>query len=283
MALIVAWYILFGLHRSINDWLVPFLTGLAHPHGSILTRAALKLPGLAAAGTLWLVNRVDHALTKAASHVSAPVAHWLHSLAAWVTHLFWTAEQFAGDVAHGFERLVEHTIPREIRAATRPLWRGIDHLEGDLARLAGRLHAFQRGIDRLIAHRILPAIRAAEHAITVTIPRELGRVRSRVGSLEDRLTHPSRAWLKRIARSMWGVALFGLLIRTLARRFPWLFCRKVSGVGRRLCGLDQDLLNALLLDTVLIAGTISVVEFAEDLQKIEGAAVELMSGFIREL
>src|SRR5204863_9008550 len=100
---------------------------------------------------------------------------------------------------------------------------------------------------------------------------------------EDRFTHPSRAWLKRIARSMWGVALFGLLIRVLARRFPWLFCRKVSGVGRRLCGLDQDLLNALLLDTVLIAGTISVVEFARDMQKIEGAAVELMSGFIREL
>src|SRR5205814_6090636 len=107
------------------------------------------------------------------------------------------------------------------------LWRGIDHLERDFHHLRERLRAFQRGIDTLIAHRILPAIRAAERAIAVTIPRELGRIRHRVGTLEDRLTHPSRAWLKRIARAMWGVALLGLVVRVLARRFPWLFCRQV--------------------------------------------------------
>ena len=104
-----------------------------------------------------------------------------------------------------------------------------------------------------------------------------------VGTLEHELAHPSRAWLKRLARSMWAVALFGLLVRFLVRRFPWLFCRKVSSVGKRLCGLDQDLLNALLLDTVIISGSISVVEFARDLEAVEGVAVSLMRGFIREL
>jgi hypothetical protein len=281
--LLLAWIVLFGMHRTTNDWLVTLLTRLAHPQGSFITRAALKVVSLAAGGVLWIVNQVDHAVSKAASHASAAVAHWFHGIAAWLTHVFTAAEDFALDVAHGFERLVEHTIPREIRAATRPLWRGIDALEHDLSRLIARLRAFERGIDRLITTRILPAIRAAEHAIAVTIPRELGHIRSRVGQLEHDLTHPSRAWLKRLAASLWGVALFGLLIRTLARRFPWLFCRKVSGVGRRLCGLDQGLLDSLLMDTVLIAGTISVVEFAKDLQAIEKPAVDLMAGFIREL
>jgi hypothetical protein len=243
----------------------------------------MKPLSLAAGGVLWIVNQVDHAISKAASHASAAVAHWFHGIASWITHVFSAAESFALDVEHAIGRIVHHAIPHAIHVATVPIWRGIDHLERDLHHLTQRLAHFARGIDRLLTHRVLPAIRHLEHAVDVTIPRALGRIRTRVGTLEHDLAHPSRAWLKRLARSMWAVALFGLLIRTLAKRFPWLFCRKVKTVGNRLCGLDQDLLNSLLLDTILISGTISVVEFAKDLQAVESAAVDLMAGFIREL
>jgi hypothetical protein len=282
-ALLVAWFLLFGMHRTTNDWLTPLLTGLAHPHGSFLTRAALKPFSLAAGGVLWLVNRVDHFVSKAASHASAAVAHWLHGLAGWVTHVFSAAEAFALDVEHAFTRLVHHTIPHAIHVATVPLWRGIDHLERDLHHLQQRLTHFARGIDRLLTHRVLPALRHLEHAIAVTIPRELGRIRTRVGQLEHDLTHPSKAWIKRLARAMWAAALLGLLIRTLARRFPWLFCRKVKTVGGRICGLDADLLNALLLDTLVISGTISVVAMAKELQALEPAALAIMRAGIDEL
>jgi hypothetical protein len=86
-----------------------------------------------------------------------------------------------------------------------------------------------------------------------------------------------------MARTMWAVALFGLVIRTLARRFPWLFCRKTANVGRRVCGLDTDLLSALLLDTLIIGGTISVVQMAKELQAIEGAALAIIRDGIDEL
>lgn len=283
LALIVAWYVLFGMHRTSNDWLVTLLTRLAHPQGSFLTRAAMKPLSLAAGGVLWVVNQVDHAISKAASHASAAVAHWLHGLASWFTHVFNAAEAFALDVEHAFTRLVHNTIPHAIHVATVPLWRGIDHLERDLHHLQQRLTHFARGIDRLLTHRVLPALRHLEHAIAVTIPRELGRIRTRVGQLEHDLTHPSKAWLKRLARAMWAAALLGLLIRTLARRFPWLFCRKVKTVGGRVCGLDSDLLNALLLDTLIISGTISVVAMAKELQALEPAALAIIRAGIDEL
>jgi hypothetical protein len=283
LALIVAWFLLFGMHRTINDWLTSQLTALLHPHGNVLTRAALKPLALAASGILWIVNQVDHAVSKAASHASAAVAHWLHGLTSWFTHVFSAAEAFAVDVEHAFGRLVHHTIPHAIHVATVPIWRGIDHLERDLHHLAQRLTHFARGIDRLLTHRVLPALRHLEHAVDVTLPRALGRIRTRVGQLEHDLTHPSRAWLKRLARSLWAVALFGLVIRTLARRFPWLFCRKVKTVGGRVCGLDADLLNALLLDTLIISGTISVVAMAKELQAIEPAALAIIRAGIDEL
>ena len=117
-ALLIAWFLLFGMHRTTNDWLTPLLNSLVHPHGSFLTRAALKPLSLAAGGILWIVNQVDHAVSKAASHASHAVAHWFHGIASWITHVFSAAESFAEDVAHGFERLVTHTIPHEIHAKT---------------------------------------------------------------------------------------------------------------------------------------------------------------------
>lgn len=280
--LLVTWFVIYGMHRGNQDWLLPLLNALAHPQGSFLKRIVLKPVSLAAAAISWIVSHVDHALSVAASHTIAPVAHWIHGIAAWISHVFWTAEHFAEATAHAFERLTAQTIPRAIHKAVAPVAHTarLGLREADL--VAHRLRVYARGIDRLLHNRVLPGLRAVERAIDITIPRALGRIRTRVGTLEHDLTHPSRAWLKRLARSMWAVALFGLLIRTLARRFPWLFCRKVKSVGNRVCGLDTDLLNTLLLDTLLISGTVSIVQVARELQTIEGAAVGLLRDFIDE-
>jgi hypothetical protein len=278
-ALLLAWLVLFGMHRSINDWLLPWLTSLAHPHGSFLTRAAVKAAAFVGGGVLWILNRVDHFITKAASHSTAAVAHWFHGIASWITHVFSAAETFAEDVAHGFERLVAHTIPHEIRAATRPLWRGIDHLERDFHHLRERLRAFERGIDRLIAHRILPAIRHAERAIAVTIPRELGRIRARERAAERAIRHPSRAWIKGIWRAGWVLVGAGLMVRFLTRRFPYLFCRNSTNALKAVCGMDTSLLTALLAGTVAL-NEVNLRDFCRTLQAVEGEIVREIHGFV---
>lgn len=281
--LILAWLVLFGMHRSINDWLLPWLTSLAHPHGSFLTRTALKAATYIGGGVLWILNRVDHAITKAASHSTAAVAHWFHGIASWITHVFSAAETFAVDVEHAIGRIVHHAIPHAIHVATVPLWRGIDHLERDFHHLRERLRAFQRGIDTLIAHRILPAIRHLEHAVAVTIPRDIGRLRHRVREVETQLSKPSRAWLRRLALLLWAAGLFGLVVRTLARRFPWLFCRNTKSFGNNLCRINPNLLGSLFADAIILSGTYSLVAFATEIVKVTAQVENAIVHLFREL
>jgi hypothetical protein len=283
ISLLFVGVLLFSLHRSINAWLLPMLTRLAHPQGNFLTRAALWPLAKAAEGVASVVNYVDHRISVSAAHTMAPVAAWFSGIAAWLTTIAYTAGNFAHDVEYGVVRLTTVVLPREIGQATRPIRRRLTRAEKRLVAVGGSIIALRHWINGQLHHHVYPELKHLLHQTTVALPRAIGRVGHRVGELEHELTHPTTKWLRRIAARMWLVALFGLLVRTLARKFPWLFCRKVKSVGNRLCGLDQDLLNALLLDTVIIGGSISVAEFAKDLQAIEGAAVNLMSGFIREL
>jgi hypothetical protein len=228
------------------------------------------------------VNYMIHRLSVAASHYMHPVARWFDGLSAFALGSAVAVGLFAERTAIAFERLTAHVIPREIGRAVRPVERKALKALGLAGLTAAALHHLARQLRHAIYHDVLPRIHHLSHAIDVAIPRELGRIGHRVRDLEHDLTHPGTRWLRRIAGAMWVATLAGLMIRTLARRFPWLFCRQVKGVGNRICGLDAGLLGSLLTDTLIIGGTISVVEFARELQALEGEAVGLIRGFIRE-
>jgi hypothetical protein len=282
-AFLITFVVLYGMERGNNQWLVPLVNALKHPQGSFLKQTALKIAGAALAAVSFIVRYTTHYLSIAASHSIGAVAHWIHGLASWIEHVGAAAGDFAVSVEHAIGRIVHNEIPAAIHHATVPIWRGIDHLEHDAARLAARLKAFQVGIDRIISRRILPAIRAAEHAIAVTIPHELGRIRAKERALERDITHPSRAWVKRIWRAGWILVGAGLMLKFLTRKFPWLFCRNTTAAAKAVCGMDSLLLDALLLETVALTGAISVVNFAKALQAVEGEAVHVMSLGIKEL
>lgn len=282
-AILLAGLVLLALAVTSHVWAKAIGRSIAARRGGGLL-AILTLPiTLLARVVLPVAHYLSHAITKAASHYMHPVASWLTALAHRQLQLTGAAVGFAegigNDVAHGFEI----KVPREIRKRLGLLAKkaGGALILAGLTRAA--LRRFARGIDRLLHEKIIPQVRRLERELTVTLPRELGRIRARARALEDEIRNPSRAFLRRLASRLWLLGLAGLMIRALARRFPWLFCRKVKAVGSRVCGLDNDLLNSLLLDTLLIAGTISVVEMAREMQAIESAAVGLMSDFIDEL
>jgi hypothetical protein len=275
--------VLLALFLLAKIWLEPLIASMSTRSGSRLLRI-VDIPGAFIRDKAGAALRaVEHSISVAATHRMHPVARWFHAAGSFVLGSAWVVGTFAADLAYSVERLTTVVLPREIGRATRPIRRTATRaLAGALA--AGlAVKNLRHYLDRLYGHTIRPALRHATHAVDVTIPRALGGIRTRVRGLERELAHPSTRWLRRTATAMWGAALLGLLVRTLARRFPWLFCRKVKNVGNRLCGLDSDLLSSLLLDTVLIAGTVSVVEFARELQAIEGEAVELLAGFIDEM
>lgn len=281
--ILVSGLLLLGLHQTNQQWLLPLLRTLAHPHGNFLTRAALKPLSLAAGGIAYIVAQVDHAISVSASHYMHPLARWFRGLAAFVTLTAFHAGLFARETAIGFERLTAHVIPREIGRVTRPIDRRAKRAI-KIGTIAGLLGAnLAKRFAHVLGHEIRPQLHHLRHATTVALPHAIGRIGARERAIERELRDSINPRLRRLAKLIGAGYLIGLIVRTLAKRFPWLFCRKVKSVGGRLCGLDQDLLNSLLLDTVLIAGGISVVEFARELQAIEGAALDIMKSTIREL
>lgn len=268
---------------GLTWWLVSMLKAFTHPQGSLWKRIALAPLALAATAIVYIVRAVGHALSYSVSHSMPNVSHWMNDLATREMAINNAEANFAEQTARSFERLVDHTIPIEIRHETAPLRHGIDHLERDLPRLRARLEHFRVGIDRLLRENIMPRVRANERAIDIAIPREIGRIRTRVKTVERTISNPSRSWVKRMWKYGWLAIGAGLVLKFLVRKFPHLFCRNTTRGLKALCGMDSLLLDALLLETTAIVGSISVVQFAEDLQEVEDEAVTLLRGLIQEL
>lgn len=280
-----------ALHQTENQWLRPLLESLAHPRGSFIKKLALRSAGLLVSGVLYVEKHVRAALSHFAAAGLATITTFLHGL----THL-WNGMAseigaIADDVADALGYLRHHTIPHLIHAATAPIarvahdayadarrsislirdlrhdfTRGIDRLEhGIKAWVLTRIH----GIDRLLREGVLPRIRTVERRIGNVITRDLPALRRREAALEREVYGDLRARIGRIEKAL-GLGVFAAVVyRILAKVAPWLFCRNVNKLGRVVCGLDQNTMNALV---ATLLGTLAL----RDLETIArfGAAIE---------
>jgi len=128
------------------------------------------------------------------------------------------------------------------------------------------------------ASRVKPVARALDHVLEWDLP----RLRSRDRYLTDQVGRLWR-WTRTHGRqAATGVAI-GALVFALGRiGAGWVRCSNVRRLGRTVCGMDHDLLESLLADTLAIVGTVSLVEFIRDAQAVEGVALDALGGFIRE-
>jgi hypothetical protein len=275
--------VLYGMLQGSQSWLTTLLNRLAHPQGNFITRAALYPVTKAAQGVISVLHSVEHTMSVAAVHGMGAVTRWFDGLARWLTHNAIVAGNFAEEVASGFERLTVHTIPRAVaKAIAVPIHEvrvGLRHTEAELA----QLRRYARGIDTLVRDRLWPALRRVAHAVDVTLPRSLGRVRARVGAAERAIARPSNRWIKAVWRRGWILVGAGLMVKFLVRKFPYLFCRNSTNALKAVCGLETSLLDSLLLDATAIIGAVSVVEFAEALLEVEDEALGVFRGLIKEL
>jgi hypothetical protein len=154
--------------------------------------------------------------------------------------------------------------------------------------ITAAIHANLPGLARSILH-------TAEHVVTHTVTRIVSATHGalalpgwvihlprRVGRLEHEWTN---AWnrLKRLERLLTATGAAALVIAGLAHLgLRWLRCSNVTKAGRAICGTDGNLLESLLGDVLLVVGLVSVVEFAEGMQAIEGASIDIMRGIVRE-
>jgi hypothetical protein len=116
------------------------------------------------------------------------------------------------------------------------------------------------------------------HALTAVLPRAL--------PIPQFPTFPN-IWkrIRKLERKLTPAALLAAVVVALGRLgLGWLRCKtgNVQRAAKKICGLDPGLFESLLLDATAIFATVSVVEFANDLRKIEGEAVGILHRLIRE-
>jgi hypothetical protein len=278
-AILIGGMAAFGMHFTAPYWLSSWINSMLHPHGNIFTRVALYPVTKLAQGAAWLYNQVAHALSVAASHSLYHTGSWLNGHAARETHVQKTNADFNTAVADAFEHGFGVTVPRKIETKTRPLHRGIDANHREMGQLRKRLARLALGIDTLLGAHLLLRTKRVEHATTTTLPRSIGGVRRRVGALERELSNPARRFVVRVWRRGWILVGAGLMVKFLAKKFPYLFCRNSTNALKAVCGMDTSLLTALLAGTVAL-NEVNLRDFCRTLQAIEGEIVSEIHGFV---
>jgi hypothetical protein len=203
-------------------------------------------------------------------------------------------------------------LGRELEGLARDTANALSHIG------AVPLHAVIKAVQRLIAasvnaayRRLLKLLGIATHGLGARIIQLLHRAVAIEHELRDVVGYTRRnlrALIRRLGRYAWlagiaSLAALGHLVfkrlhlrwligyRTLAALgigilarlgLQWTRCGNTTKAGKGVCGLDGDLLDLLLLDTLGILGAISLVEFTHDVQDITDASVSIMRGFIRE-
>jgi hypothetical protein len=142
---------------------------------------------------------------------------------------------------------------------------------------------------------ILREIKVVEHAVPQTItkvlryaapvalpiPLGIPRLRHRVKDVEDEVRNLRKS-LRHPATWIGAAAAAGIIANALGLSKRCVRRGNLGRAARQVCGMDSSLLGTLLSDALVIAGAISVVEFAEGLLTIEDEAVGILSAGIRE-
>lgn len=170
---------------------------------------------------------------------------------------------------------VDPRIGEAVRAAERAektAASAVAAIEADAAAIPGLVSGAEQGALSKIRQVKGSLAAALAAAIATTIPRIRG-VEREAGALKTRVGQ--------IARTLTPAGIAGLVAGAVIAhlRLGWLKCSNVDRTARALCGLDHDLLDAVLLGTTAIVGTVGLVEFAKAVQGVTVDASDAIHTF----
>lgn len=292
LTLILVWVVLYGMHHGSNTWLRTLLEEYTKPRGNFVKRAVTSPVRLIARGVLRVEQVVRAAIAAALLATELAVVGWLHALADLAIGVGREIRDLGEGFEAGIERLVEVWIPRYVQRALAPVERlarlglrvghradayahaqvrrllnGIDRLGRDTARDLARA---RRGIEHGIATRVLPRIRGLERTLDGVVSGALPRLRARERALERDVYGRLTRRLSRLEKLLGAGVIGAVVIRTLAKVAPWLFCRNVGRLGKTVCRLDADTLSAIeaaLLGAFAVADFATLVRFMQDAEE----------------
>ena len=268
---------LIGLQYGYGYTLGAFLQQLARAIGAIRLPSFLsgaRLLGFAADA----ITAIDNAVRRAIGlGIEASGAVFNECLAVAVHFVGNEIASLSHDAAQAIEHLHVQQITNVYKRVNPGLARKVGTLAAAVAVLRRELtHAVSRE-----AHVARTKAQSVERAIAIPAPVALPKAWPRIGQLE-REAENALGHAKDFLRRYGPAALVGTVAFALARLgVTWARCSHVNKVGKRACGMNPDLLESLLADTLLIAGTVSLVEFARGMQDVTEEVTPLIRTFWR--
>jgi len=162
-----------------------------------------------------------------------------------------------------------HTQVNAVSASFTHLYRAF------IRPIYGELHALERWT--------YPRVKALDHAIDVTIPRDIAGLRARTKALEDRASS-ALAELTKLNGLLGIAAMTGLIAAVISRLgIGWTRCDNAGKLGKSVCGMHPNLLESLIAGALVVASPISIVDLAKACQAFEGDVEDGIKWFVREL
>ncbi len=275
LAVLAAMFVL-SLSATWDVTFGPMLRGIAAAIANAPITSAgrrlLHLESLAAA-IVAFEQKLRRAIGEAVGFMGAPLAAAMYAVGRAFVYPAAQVAELADDIATTLWALRGKVVPAMIAAKVGWIPKHLAALAAEVAHLAGRtpIHVakdvtnYAKGAFTTIVNK----------AVALPWPR-LGKVEREAGALGKRVDQ--------LARRTAPAAFAAAAVAAIARLgFSWVRCSKVGRVGKKVCGMDESLLESLIADTLLVVGAISIVEFAKALQAVEGEAVSGLKGFVREL
>lgn len=189
--------------------------------------------------------------------------------------------QFAGYVRH-------HLIRAAIAVAIGPIWLAVYALEKLVRALATTVpklahQAAQTASETTTAVRtkVIRIERTVVHTTTTVIASGATIALPRIRRAEHELTGLEK-WVREHAKQLTEAGIAGLVVAALGRHgLGWTRCAKVGKLGKGVCGLDNSLIESLLTDSLAIFGTLSLIEFADEMKDAIKEASPLITHFWR--
>lgn len=281
--------------------------------GALVAAMGLALVWVASSGMLtvwrrslgklliWLADQLDtvkffgkHIFGFLSSRLRAlekTVDHWLGEAVEWsgkgATVLFrffidiqkWMAREIAdlaADTYHALTGVTTTTVTKVTKVINHTVVKPINGKLKVITKTATVMPTLALKRIKTLEAKVVRLSRAVAHAGTVALPFP------RIGALE-RKAKAQAARIGRLEKLLLGGVAVGAVWAALRRLgLGWTRCSNVTKTGKRVCGMDPDLLESLLGATLILAGTISLEQLARELQEPAELVTDAMHGLIRE-
>lgn len=242
----------------------------------------------AAEKLLQLDSAINHALGQGIIALQADAAQWF----AWGAQAQQAIGEAIQDVAestyHALQRHAKVVVPLSITALIAPLWKIVHGLQAQsnahvktlpatVTKITNLTKSYPVRVERVAGlPRIVKAAVASALAATagaVTLPR-FGQIEADIAALKARLARASGVLT---AASAVGIVAYALSKLGLGDSQ----CSNNKRYSKHICGMERNLLDSLLADTLLLVGTFSLVDFAREMVTVQEAVTEPIRLFWR--